>query len=419
MNDAGGAVLPRAAIVAVGTELVAGIRTDTNGAEVAGALAVAGYLVSAREILPDDAPALTRCLMRLITEHDLVVVTGGLGPTHDDVTREAAAVALGVALATDPAIEERLQPLLTRHGLAEAARQVMRQADILEGARVLMPGAGSAPGQLIPTDRGHLLLLPGPPHELRPMLAEALASLDTGHRSDPIVLGCVGMPESDAQVVAQRALSSHDGIGLTVLARPGLVDVFLIDEGAGCHALKRAARDVTRALGDACYSADGTSLAQRVIAEAAERGLRLALAESCTGGMIAAELTTVPGASAVLIGSIVTYSDDLKRTLLGVGERTLAAHGAVSGQTASEMAAGALAVTGADLALSVTGIAGPDGGITGKPVGTVWFAVASGSEVRAEVRHLTGDRAVVRARATATALDLLRRALMRPEPGTA
>jgi nicotinamide-nucleotide amidase len=417
VNDAGAATWPQAAIVAVGTELVTGIRDDTNGAEVARALTSAGYLVSAREIMPDDASALARRLRDLIAEHELVVVTGGLGPTHDDVTREAAAGALDVALAADPAIEERLRPVLARHALAEAAPQVMRQADVLEGARVLIPGTGTAPGQLVPTDRGHLLLLPGPPHELRPMLAEALATLGTGRRSEPIVLGCVGIPETDAQIVAHRVLSAHHGIGLTVLARPALVEVVLIDEGAGAADLSRAADEVAAALGEACYSTDGTSLAQVVVERASTQGLTIALAESCTGGLIAAALTGIPGASTVLLGSVVTYSDDLKRGLLGVGEPTLREHGAVSAETACEMASGARRVTGADLALSVTGIAGPGGGSADKPVGTVWFSVATAGGVRSEARHFAGDRQVVRARATAIGLDLLRRALSRPGTG--
>jgi nicotinamide-nucleotide amidase len=407
---------PIAAVVAVGRELVDGIRGDTNGGEVARTLAQAGYRVIRREILPDDAAVLAERIRNLVDQHELVVVTGGLGPTHDDVTREAASAALGVALTPDPTIKERLRPVLARHALAEAAPQVMRQADVLEGARVLIPGTGTAPGQLIPTDRGHLLLLPGPPHELRPMLTEALATLDAGRRSEPIVLGCVGIPETDAQIVAHRVLSAHHGIGLTVLARPALVEVVLIDEGAGAADLSRAADEVAAALGEACYSTDGTSLAQVVVESASRQGLTIALAESCTGGLIAAALTGVPGASTVLLGSVVTYSDDFKRGLLGVGEPTLREHGAVSAETACEMASGARRVAGADLALSVTGIAGPGGGTADKPVGTVWFSVAKAGGVRSEARHFAGDRQVVRARATAIGLDLLRRALS--EPGT-
>ncbi|MBE0416294.1 MAG: nicotinamide-nucleotide amidohydrolase family protein [Coriobacteriia bacterium] len=418
MNHVRHGTHPEAAIIAVGTELVAGVRDDTNGAEVARALAACGYLPVRREVLPDDTEILAERIRQLIEEHELVVVTGGLGPTHDDVTRDAAAAALGIELEPDPAIAARLQLLVARYGVPDATRQIMRQAEILAAARVLAPRTGTAPGQLVATERGHLLLLPGPPHELRPMLREALKSLKGTKRAEPRVLGCVGVPESDAQVMAQTALSTHPGVGLTVLARVALVDVVLFDEGAGTEGLDRASADIAAALGDACYATDGASLAEVIIVSAADRGLTIALAESCTGGMVAAELTTVPGASAVLLGSVVTYADALKRDLLGVGEGILREHGAVSAETACAMATGVRSLTRANLALAVTGIAGPGGGTPEKPAGTLWFGVAASNGARATGHHFPGDRAIVRARATATALDLLRRAILWPETGS-
>ncbi|MBW6468542.1 MAG: nicotinamide-nucleotide amidohydrolase family protein [Coriobacteriia bacterium] len=419
MTPARGRAYPTAAIVAVGTELVAGIRVDTNGAEVAGALAAAGYLTTRREILPDEVEVLAERIAALVNSHELVVVTGGLGPTHDDVTREAAAAALGLHLGTDSVIETRLQPVLARHRIPDAAAQVLRQAHVLEGARVLMPERGTAPGQLVPSARGHLLLLPGPPHELRPMLAEALRSLGRGARVEPRVIGCVGIAESDAQVTAQKIIAPHPGIGLTVLARPALVDIVLIDEGVTSDELDLVTREIAEALGEACYSRAGATLEQAVVERASARRVTISLAESCTGGSIAAALTSVPGASSVFLGSVVTYADDMKRGLLGVGAETLRDHGAVSAETACEMASGVRELTGADVALAVTGIAGPTGGSTAKPVGTVWFAVASGTDVVQERHHFSGDREIVRARATATGLDLLRRALPPPETGLA
>jgi nicotinamide-nucleotide amidase len=408
---------PEAAIVVVGTELVAGARADTNGAEVAQSLAASGYLPLRREVLPDDTEILAERIRELVGEHDLVVVTGGLGPTHDDVTREAAAAALGVTLESDTSLVPRLRSVAARHEVPDAVRQVMRQADVLAGARVLAPTTGTAPGQLIATSRGHLLLLPGPPHEMRPMLADALTVLRQGEREAPRVLGCVGIPESDAQVTALAALESHPGVGLTVLARPALVDIVLFDDGAGTTGLASAASDIIEALGDSCYATDGSSLAQVVIASASERGLTIATAESCTGGMIAAELTSVPGASSVFIGALVTYADVLKVRLLGVPDETLEREGAVSSETARAMAAGVRQVTGADVALAVTGIAGPGGGTAVKPVGTVWFGIANAEGENSAERHLPGDRDVVRTRATVTGLDLLRRSIVSQNPG--
>lgn len=405
---------PQAAVIVVGTELVAGVRVDTNGAEVARALARAGFLPAVREIVPDDTGLLADRIANLAERYDLVAVTGGLGPTHDDITRDAAAHALGLSLAPDEGILQRLREVAARHRTAGAAAQVMRQADILSGAQVLLPDTGTAPGQLVETPRGHLLLLPGPPHELRPMLREALACLSIGEPLEQRVLGCVGMSESDAQVIAASVLGEHPGVGLTVLSRPALVDVILFDDGAGTAVVNEAATEVIAALGDVCYSDDGSTLAEVVVAAAIRCQATFALAESCTGGMVTSELTGVPGASAVLLGGAVTYSDAIKHTLLGVSEQSLRTHGAVSESVAREMAAGMRALAGADIALAITGIAGPGGGSADKPVGTVWFAVdAEGSALAIEHRF-PGDRQAVRARATAVGLDLLRRVLNDP-----
>lgn len=401
----------RAAIVLVGTELVTGLRSDTNGEEVARTLVAAGIRPSVREVLPDDLEAVAERLAELTAGFELVIVTGGLGPTHDDVTRDAAARALGLPLERDAAIATRLQPVVERHRHPASAEQVMRQADVLRGAKVLRPTTGTAPGQLVSTGTGYLLLLPGPPHELRPMLSSALDLIAAGEGAPPRILGCVDVPESDAQLATESVLASHPGVGLTVLARPSLITIVLFDEGAGASGLDRAAEDVARVLGDACYADDDSTLAETVVRSATERHLTIALAESCTGGMIAAELTTVPGASAVFVGSAVTYADSTKVRILGVAAETLQVHGAVSSQTASEMARGMRSLTDADIALAVTGIAGPGGGTADKPVGTVWFALTGTEGISVTNRLFTGDRDVVRSRATAVALNLLRHAI--------
>lgn len=413
MSNATPAVLrPDAAIVLVGTELVRGQRSDTNGEEVARALDIAGYTVVMREVLPDDEAVVADALRTLTERHALVVVTGGLGPTHDDVSRDAAARALGRPLNRNADLERTLHAVARHQRDSDAAAQVFRQADVIQGARVLLPGSGTAPGQLLATGRGHLLLLPGPPHELRPMLIEALGLLGRHETTAPKVLGCVGLPESDIQILVQRVLTAHPGVGFTVLARPGYVDVMLFAENTDPPALDRAASEVADALGDVCYASDGRSLEEVVFDLAASRGVRLAFAESCTGGMVAAVLTSVPGVSEVFVGGAVTYSNPLKVQLVGVGESTLEEHGAVSAETAVEMAEGARCRLGADMGLAVTGIAGPGGGTPDKPVGTVWFAIATDRGVAPAHRLFSGDRRIIRERATATALDLLRRELL-------
>ncbi len=399
-----------AAIVTVGTELVRGLAVDTNTAEIAHVVSGAGIDVGETVSVPDDLAVLTGALRRCTASYDLVVVTGGLGPTHDDVTREAAAEALGLTVARDAALKETLRASAARHTDERAAAQVFNQADVIAGATVLPAVCGTAPGQVVPTLRGSLVLLPGPPREMRPILHRLAASW----RSvgvEPRVLRCTGLSESDLQMAAQDVLGDRTDIELTVLAKPGDVRVVLFDRGAGAAALDETAAAVAAIVGEPCYSVDGSSLAEVVLSRAHAAGLTLATAESCTGGLVGAALTDVPGSSSAYLGGVVSYSDEAKVTLLGVDPGLISACGAVSDAVAMAMAAGARDALGADYAVSVTGVAGPGGGSPDKPVGTVWFAVAGPDGVRAQIRRFSGDRDSVRERSTTTALDLLRRAL--------
>ncbi|HSQ21586.1 MAG TPA: CinA family nicotinamide mononucleotide deamidase-related protein [Coriobacteriia bacterium] len=408
---------PSAAVVCVGTELVSGLRTDTNGPEVARALTNAGYAVGETRMLADDRKAIAAALASLVVEHDLVIVTGGLGPTHDDVTREAAAEALARALVRDAALEVSLRRAAERHGHARARESILRQADVIEGARVLRATVGTAPGLVVDTERATLVLLPGPPAEMRPMLAELLDQRARG--TTPRVLRTAGATESDIQMLVQDALADTPGVALTVLASPGLVDVVLFDSGGGPEGLEPAVKAVTRALGDRIYGDGATTLAETVLALARQRGRTLAVAESCTGGLVAAALTDIAGSSDVFLGGAVAYANDAKGTLLGVAHDLITRYGAVSDETARAMAAGVRERLHADIAVAVTGVAGPGGGTPEKPVGTVWFAVAAAEGTTATVRHLFGDRAGVRTRATVHALDLLRRTLLSATPQVA
>ena len=399
-----------AAIVTVGTELVRGLSVDTNTAEIAHVLFGAGIEVGETVSLPDDEAALTGALRRCGAAYDLVVVTGGLGPTHDDVTRQAAAGALGLALRRDDALVATLRSSSARHTDARAAERIFLQADVLEGATVLPAVRGTAPGQIVPTRRGALVLLPGPPHEMRPLLHALAASWGTGS-VEPRVLRCTGVSESDLQMAVQDVLAGRTDIELTLLAKPSDVRIVLFDRGAGPTALDMAAATIAASVGDACYSTDGSSLAETVLARATAAGLTISTAESCTGGLIGAAITEVPGSSAAYLGGAVSYADEAKVTLLGVDPGLIAACGAVSDAVARAMAAGARDTLGADYAVSVTGIAGPGGGSPDKPVGTVWFGIAGPDCADAQLRRFPGDRATVRERSVATALDLLRRAL--------
>lgn len=401
---------PTAAIVTVGTELTSGLRRDTNGGEVARALADFGYRVASIAAMPDDVEALARELASLTAAHSLVVVTGGLGPTHDDITREAASRALGRPLVRDEAIAVALEAHALRHGEPRARAQLSRQADVLEGARVLPAVAGTAPGQLVPTAAGNVLLLPGPPSEMRPLLASVLQA--GAPAVLPVRLRCIGITESDCQHRVQPAIAPYP-VELTLLASPDDVEAILFATEGGADDLGQAAKAATDALGAACYSADGTSLAEVVVNLARAGGARLACAESCTGGLVAAALTDVPGVSDVFSGGVVAYANAVKTSILGVPADTLARFGAVSAQAARSMAEGALLVGDATVAVSTTGIAGPGGGTADRPVGLVWFGIAKrhGRSCAIE-RRFGGDRDMVRRRAAATALDLLRHALL-------
>lgn len=400
------------AIVTVGTELVRGLSVDTNTAEIARALARSGVDVRETVSVADDEDALAAALERLTGLCDVVVVTGGLGPTHDDVTRQAASRALGRALVRDSAIEALLRPSAARHSDPRSAAQVLVQADVLEGARVLPAVLGTAPGQVVPTARGELVLLPGPPREMRPLLAALTQEWGAGS-AEPRIVRAHGMGESDVQHTAQDALAGREGIELTVLAKPGDVQVVLFDRGAGDAALDDAADAVADGLGDAAYARGGTSMAEVVIGLARARGAVLATAESCTGGLVGGALTAVAGSSDVYAGGVVAYSNEAKTHLLGVDPGLIETVGAVSDAVALAMASGARDQLGADLAVAVTGVAGPGGGSAEKPVGTVWFAVCGPSGSHAEVRRFPGDRTTVRERAVMTALDLMRRELSR------
>lgn len=398
-----------AAIVTVGSELVEGLRIDTNTSLIARAISRRGFSVVEAESVGDDASCLAEVLERLCRRHGLVIVTGGLGPTHDDITREAAASALGLALTSDASIVDWLRVFVGRHSDPDSRSAVLTQAMVLDGAEVLMPLTGTAPGQVVSTRAGSLVLLPGPPSEMGEMLERVLGRYSSV-TAEPVELGVVGLPESDVQHAAQRALAEFDRVVLTVLAKPGDVRVVLLDAGAGSVTLRRAAETVAAELGSACYTTTGETLAQATVSALLDGGLTCSVAESCTGGMVSASLTDVPGSSAVFLGGVIAYSNDVKTAVLDVPAGLLERFGAVSEQTAVAMAEGARSRIGSHIAVSITGIAGPDGGTAEKPVGLVWFGMAhTGVAVASELRFLGGSRAAVRARACATALDLLRR----------
>jgi nicotinamide-nucleotide amidase len=409
-----------AEVIAVGSELLTPRRLDTNSLFLTAQLDELGIAVRGKVVVGDDRDDLRMRLAHALERADLVVTTGGLGPTDDDLTREAVASALDRRLEEDPALVEGLRARFARRGRAmpEINR---RQAQVPERAMVLPNLNGSAPALWIETDDGRLVIcLPGPARELQPIVErEVLPRLRpraSGHARQRRVVMVTGRSESEVEELV-RPLDAALAAGAVpiargILASPGLIEIHVSASGADDvavgAALERAAGEIAARIGAAVVSLTGQSL-ETVVGEALRaRRWRLAAAESCTGGLLMGRLTDVPGSSAWLTGGIVAYADEVKVRELGVPEAWLAAHGAVSEPVAEAMARGVRERLAADVGVAVTGIAGPGGGSDAKPVGTVVIAVsAAGERVRTFV--FPGDRSMVRAFSVAAALDMVRR----------
>jgi competence/damage-inducible protein CinA-like protein len=406
---------PRAAVVVTGSELTRGGRQDANGPFLARDLAARG-LEPARIIVVGDRPDELESALREGVQADLLITSGGLGPTHDDRTVETLARVLGRAVVVDAELEAEIEAFSRslaeryRRPYAEFEEGVRKQASYPEGALVLGL-AGTAPGLVLEADGGVVVVLPGPPGELRRLWAKALEAEPVrgvlARATSPRlrVLRFYGISESAVARAVAGAGGEGEGIEATICAHDGEIEVLLLGEG---ERLATALRDT---LGRNLFAEDETPVEELILEKARARGLSLAVAESCTGGLVAARLTSVPGASDAFVGGVVAYDNDVKAAQLGVPEELLAAHGAVSAEVAGAMAAGARRTFAADVAVSVTGIAGPGGGTPEKPVGLVYLHAEGpdGSEA-AEIRF-SGDRQTVRRRATVAALHLLRRLL--------
>jgi nicotinamide-nucleotide amidase len=412
-----------AAIVAVGSELLTPARVDTNSLYLTERLNEIGIDVVAKTIVGDDHPAVADALRQARGRADLVILTGGLGPTDDDVTREAVASALDRALDEDPAIAVSIERRFAARGLTMPAIN-RRQARVPRGAAVLDNPNGTAPGLWIDEgDRG-VLLLPGPPVELRPMFdawcRDVAAARGGGTAIHRRLLRITGLTESHAEELLQplyeRWQRGTPPIGATILAAPGQIELHLsarADAAAARGALERAAADARTVVGDHVFSDDGRMLEEVVGDLLRARGWTLAVAESCTGGLVASRLTDIAGSSDYVQLGVVSYSNASKIDVLHVPADLLEVHGAVSEPVALAMATGARARAHADVGVGVTGIAGPGGGTARKPVGTVSIAVLGPDAVaRVETHRFRGNRQQIKFQASQAALDHLRRLLL-------
>lgn len=409
----------RAELIAVGSELLVPPRTETNGSYLTARLRDLGIPVVARIVVADDAQALTQAFRNALERAQLVIATGGLGPTEDDLTREAAAAALGVRLVRDPGYIEALKQRFAKLG-RPMAKVNEKQADLLEGGTFLRNPRGSAPGQLLERHGRLLVLLPGPPVEMEPMFVEQVAPWLRQHVGERVlrrrILKIAAMSESDVEQAAAPIYTAFNNPVTTILGSPGQVELHLVSEAATdaeaeAHIESLAGR-LRLALPDRIYSEDGRDLPHVVADLLTTRGLSLALAESCTGGLLASRLTSVPGASRFLDRAFVTYSNRSKAELLGVEESLITSHGAVSEPVARAMAEGAARKAGADIGVAITGIAGPEGGTPEKPVGLVYIALAGRLGGSPRRLQLPGDRDRVRFQASQVALEMLRRGLL-------
>ncbi len=419
-------VLARASILAVGSELLTPSRVDTNSLFVTEVLNRLGIEVVFKAIVGDERVDLAAVFELARARADLVVCTGGLGPTDDDLTRDVVSSVLGRSLHEDPALTEQLRARFATRGLPYPMPETnRRQAMVPEGAAVVANAFGSAPGLWIEDGPGVVLLLPGPPRELKPMiegLVEArLRWRSPGHAVARRAVRIVGRIESQADEVLRPLYrqwrEGQPEIAATILAALGQIEVYVSTRAASAAeaeaALDRAVSGVVDVLGDDVFSTDARTLEAVVGDLLAARGRTIAVAESCTGGLVTSRITDVPGSSRYLNQSVVVYSNEAKMALLGLPASVLAAHGAVSEPVARAMAEGMRHRAEADIGVGITGIAGPTGGSADKPVGTVVIAVATASGTRAETFRFFGERDRVKFQASQAALDMVRRELAR------
>jgi nicotinamide-nucleotide amidase len=422
-------VRPRAHLVVTGSELVRGIRNDRNGPFLAREVLSLGFEPARIEIVGDDAGELEDAL-RDGLRAPLCVTSGGLGPTHDDRTVELVARVTGRALAVDPGLEEeigafsRLIATRLNRPYSDFQPGVRKQATLPEGA-VSLGLAGTAPGLLLEHEGSLIVILPGPPRELQRLWRSAVGSEPFGRlleRARPPgrhMLRFFGLSESAVAQALAEAGGEPDGVAVTICARDFEIDVDLVSESEAATAADALATTLGDRLGRWLFAQDERPVAELVLSLCRARGLTLATAESCTGGMVAARLTDVAGSSDVFLGGVVAYSNEMKQAQLGVAEKVLAAHGAVSAETAAAMARGAQDRLGADVAVAVTGVAGPGGGTPEKPVGLVYAHAAGPDGDRSVEFNLRSDRDAVRRRATTTALHLVRALLAQNRHGGA
>jgi nicotinamide-nucleotide amidase len=420
----------RAEVIAVGSELLTPAHIDTNSLFITERLNELGIELQGKAVAADDRATLKSIVADALRRSDLLILTGGLGPTDDDLTRDVVANVIGRPLEYHAEIFEAIEKRFTARGLS-APEINRRQAMVPAGAVILPNLNGTAPGLWMEHERKFIVLLPGPPRELKPMFEavaqERLAGLVGATRLFRRLLRVTGRSESYVEERMQPLyatwLAARTRITTTILASLGQIELYLTAMAptveAGKGALEAAVEEVKRALGDDLFSVHGETM-QDVIGELCRsKGLRISAAESCTGGLLMSRLTEVPGSSGWVDRGVVVYSNQSKTDLLGIPAEMIATYGAVSEPVAEAMAVGMARMAGTDLAVSITGIAGPSGGTPQKPVGTVAIAAvrvrAGTSATRVRTFNFIGGREMIRFQASQAAMDMVRRWLIEPD----
>ena len=409
----------QAEIIALGTVILLGEIVNTNAQYLSSELAALGIEVYYQSVVGDNPERLENTIFNSFEHSDIVVTTGGLGPTVDDLTKETGAAYFGKKLVLDERALGRIEKFFHRMG-REMTENNKKQAYVPEGSVILYNDNGTAPGIIIEENGKILIMLPGPPKELYPMFekyAKPYLASKQEYTLVSRVLKIAEVGESAMETLVRDIIDAQTNPTIAPYAKPSgsLLRITAKAKNAGeaKMLIDPVAKSIYERLGESVYAEDDTTMEEVIIKLLEEKNLTIALAESCTGGMVTSELVSVPGVSRVLKESFVTYSNEAKISRLGVKKETLDKYGAVSAETAHEMAEGAAMAAGTDIGLSITGIAGPDGGTDEKPVGLVYFGIYIRGKIKTKELRFVGKRQRIRERATVSALNWLRLELIK------
>jgi nicotinamide-nucleotide amidase len=405
-----------AEIIAIGSEMLTPFRADTNSLWLTERLNAIGIDVKLKTIVGDDEARLEETVRDALRRSELVISTGGLGPTEDDITRQIFARVLQRQLILHDAIIEKIKARFARRGVPMPEINA-RQAMIIDGAQILENNNGTAPGMLIDVGKCTVVILPGPPREMRPIFDSAVAPVLKQRSGEILIirrkLSIFGLTESATDEIAAPIYTRYSNPSTTILFKDGQIELHLTAQSGAENDAERLIDELAgrldEALGDYIFSRRDESLEQ-VVGDLLKRsGYTLATAESCTGGLLSGRITEIPGSSEYFLEGAVTYSNEAKTKLLGVPQKLIEDHGAVSEEVALAMARGIRELAGSTFGIGITGIAGPGGGTAEKPVGLVYIALAQESRASAKKYVFPGDRQFIRTLSVNAALDLLRR----------